>query len=318
MVSRTSPQEKVVAVVASVRLRIKEASVSIVAQRLGAVLAVAHAETDAGISLPLRVGIVDIHRSVSSALGIGPELGTSEIATPAVFLQYDVDDSGRALRAVFRRWVGDYLYSLNRFSRNLFENLRPVVGGKTRLLAVNPHGNRTVAAKRHLAVLIHLYRWYGLKQLACRLAGGHYVGIDVEHLLVKFKTHLGTDAFYHYLLQQLGVVGKTQSAKVDVRSRHCNRPFLVDVPYARHPHYVFPVLHSGKAEPSVLVGVGTDGKRLVGLRVYQLHSGKRNRVAAPLFKSDSGNVAFRICHRGKQCHSSKNLYMSFHLVDFGT
>ncbi len=72
MVSRTSPQEKVVAVVASVRLRVKEASVSIVAQRLGAVLAVAHTETDAGISLPLRVGIVDIHRSVSSALGNWP------------------------------------------------------------------------------------------------------------------------------------------------------------------------------------------------------------------------------------------------------
>ena len=111
---------------------------------------------------------------------------------------------------------------------------------------------------------------------------------------------------------------KTQSAKVDVRSRHCNRPFLVDVPYARHPHLCI-------SRPSLRKGGTVRSRRCWHRRqaallvLASISCTVANAIGSPLlFKSDSEMSPFAYAIAGSNAIAARIFICLFHLVDFGT
>ncbi len=99
----------------------------------------AHTESHAGESIDLTAVEIDIDTCIAAATGVAAYFGTSVISRLTVLLEYDIDDARSAFRTVFRRRVGDDLDFVDGLCRNLFENLRTIVGGKSGFLAIYPY-----------------------------------------------------------------------------------------------------------------------------------------------------------------------------------
>ena len=125
--------------------------------------------------------------------------------------EYDVDDSRRPFGAVFRRRVGDNLDTVDRFGRELLENLRAVLGSKPCGTSVEPNLDTFGATERNSTVGRDLHRGDILQNIARRRSGRYGACRYIENLLVELETHLRFGSFDRYFAQ-----GGSLSRKLEV------------------------------------------------------------------------------------------------------
>ena len=170
---------------------------------LAAVVAIAHV----GISVELRTVEVEVEACVGTSARVGTGLHRAVVACLAVFLQHDVDYSSRAFSRKLGRRIVYHLNAVDALGRQLLQYLRPVVGGQSAGLAVDPHLHALVAAQRYISVVVYLHRGYVLQHVAGRPSGIGYLLVHAERLAVNLQLHLRALPRHRHFLHGLRVVG---------------------------------------------------------------------------------------------------------------
>ena len=169
-----------------------------------------------GISIQFATAVVDVAAGIVSAVTVASGLYTAKVSGLAVLFEYDVDDTGRTLRAEFGRWVGDDLNLLYSFGRQLLQYLTAVISRQARCLTVDPHGDTAASAQRHFAFTIYLYRRDVCQHIAGRTSRSGYILVHVEHLLVNLELHLCPLACHLHFAQHLAVFTDSEGTQVHV------------------------------------------------------------------------------------------------------
>lgn len=258
VISSTQTDEDIIAMMARRGIRIGERAIIKKTSHLAAtIIIMAHTEADAGVSIPLRRVIIDIDRGIAAAIAIGREFGATEITTSAILLKDDIDDTGRSLGAILCRGIGDYLDTFDAFAGDLFEDLSTIVGGKARLLAIDPDGHRLISTKRDITILIDLNRRDRLEEFGSGLTGRSDISIDLEHLTIQFEAHLAAHALHHDLLKHFGIISQADSAQIEVLAGYHHRTLLIDAAHIRDLHYITAIRQRWDRKITIIVGIDT-------------------------------------------------------------
>ena len=83
--------------------------------------------------------VVDVEACVGTAASVATCLHRAVIASLAVFLEHNVDDTSRTFSREFSRRIVYDLYTFNALCRQLLQNLCTVIGSQSRCLAVDPY-----------------------------------------------------------------------------------------------------------------------------------------------------------------------------------
>ena len=102
-------------------------------------------EAHVQIGIEQRTVVIDIKASVATATGVGTHLHRTVITRLTVFLQHDVDDTGRTFSGIFCRRIVYHLYMIYALGRHLLQYLSTVVGGQSARFTVYPHLHTGVA-----------------------------------------------------------------------------------------------------------------------------------------------------------------------------
>ena len=152
--------------------------------RIGAV-----AIADVGISVDERTAVVDVKAGVGTASGVAASLQRTIIARLTVFLEHDVDDAHRSFSGELCRRIVNDLNAVDTLRGELLQNLRTVVGGQTRSLAVYPYLHTGVATQRHVAVVVHLHGGHVVEHVRRRLSCIADKLRHVESLAIHLQLH---------------------------------------------------------------------------------------------------------------------------------
>ena len=176
---------------------------------VGAV-AVAHIQ----IGVNQSAVVVDVEACVGTAASVATCLHRAVIASLAVFLEYNVDDTSRTFSREFSRRIVNHFYTVDAFSRQLLQNLCAVVRSQSRRLAINPYLNARIATQRHIAVVVNLDRRHIVEHVRSRLSGIADELADIKRLAVYLQLHCCALSRHGHLIQLLGILSHIQQLEL--------------------------------------------------------------------------------------------------------
>ena len=248
----------ILAVLALVGLILVSLQILLFAQT-SALVVLAVAIADIGVSIEEARRIVDVGTGVGAAVAVGTGLQRSIVASAAVAFQHDVDDACRPFGRELCRGVVDHLDALDALCRQLLQYLSAVVGGQSAGLAVDPHLHAGVATQRDIAVLVYLDARDVFQHIAGRAAGIRDVGRHIERLAVHLELHRRPLPRHGHFLEHGGILREIEHVVVDIWFLLGDAEFSGDglVAYERHLQLVVADGETTNVEMSTLISNGT-------------------------------------------------------------
>ncbi len=310
----TQPEKNTVVVAGAATVGVEVRPVIVAAARFRATRSAGGFKSEGGEAFEMPFVVIYVRIGVHIATGVASNLGTAEVSMAMVFLEPDVYYAGSTFCAVFRRGVGHHLDALDVLGRNLAQELGTVIGVHAHGLAVDPHQHIVVATQGYVAVGAYIHRGHRRQQLLGGSSGSGDVGAHVEHPSPGIHRHLAALPFHNHFLQQFGIVGKENAAKVYGIFGHLDRALLGYRANTAHSHHIISRRNTCENKGAIGSTHSGYGEGIASGGIYQHHAYKVERLRAASAEYRAGNIGIgKSMEAHERGHSEGRKGSSVHL-----